>query len=1183
MPRIDPMQLLRCLSVLLGPNGGILSRDQVGRLASLMTKFSKKLVSKCIYVLILKNTKTELIGMFMSEGGWALTNSWLADAIEARNWPLMKELLELLLMCPVDVERLKLNNCPKLVKGLSKDTTDRDVQLLASRLVAQWLQIVKSPAAVLPHTTIDTSHLALEPHHSLEQEMLPQTAQLQLLEESREDDGHFNFHFPTDSNMHMDIANDLYCDPTDITFDTISTDDLLPASGNLSAYRTDNCNSTMISNGTDLGEIHTEFTSDLVGVSEVKNDNVQEINFESVVEPTVVSEVTPVSVNDGTVFMDTDSVIVTNGEPQEKLVLKLSVMKDGKKIIVKSPLKRKLSEDEDSSPAKRKAKELRDKKRDKEKLDKSSHKHDKTDKKSSSSLPSERRSSKDSTKDSHKSESRHSDSKSKHHHSDKSKDRSREKDKERSKSSSSSSSRDKERERAKLKEKEKKQREKEKAETQAEKDKATLAKVMQPSSVSKLGKIPKKTDSSSKSADKVHPPVLADTKKVSISIENRKQSGEPRPKTVKTPPTKFRSTGLEDVVKPPPSRKDIKKPASGSGAPLPAAKELNPLLNVPTLPERRTKPVLNMAGPPERPGAIKLIPAKPKSAGLQDSDFFMDALNAANMKREPRKRKRRISGSKDEPTSPTGSCTSAPETASQSEGNDSSSPASSPQRPAPAPADTKPVTRSDTRADAKADAKPVFKFYQETLQLNDDVKKEGSEDDEETGKDEKAKVKQEDSEEAEGKKEPVEDEEKEEKEAALKETTPVGSPVVEEADAQTEENSALMEREKNRLPRGVLVFHRSSNKPKKSLKWKVDSELESVQYFELDETERVNVTKTSFMDMKQMERVHERENFHMARRVSGEDQMKEHTVWARLIPIDLPPSDVEYGSKSREKDVQFAREKTTPATPVYLKTISNPDSPAEPDHVAFTPTDPVRIPLDDVLGPNSVNDYTSTPWPEPKPLLIPQSPPHSHTISHQMPSMPLPLGHHGPALLQTPAMPPTGYHTVGGDWRTGDGKVVMADMGLNPGMAMGPGMVGGMGPGMDGGMGPGMGPMGPMGPGMDMYNPNMDGAWNPDMNYGMMNGPDMYQGMDQANYDMYQGGPGFGGNQGSGFSRGRGRGWYRGGSGDSWRGSSRGRGGWSGPGGPSKRVCRYFKRGNCATINCQFLHPADLKGVSSRH
>lgn len=490
-----------------------------------------------------------------------------------------------------------------------------DVYLLANRLVAQWLQIVKSPAAVLQHPTIDTSHLTLDPHHSLERDMLPQTAQMQMLEESREDDGHFNFHFPTDSNMQLDIANDLYCDPTDITFDTISKDDLLPASANLCEYRTDNCNSTMISNGTDLGEIHTEFSSDLVSVNEVKTDPMQEMNFESVVEPSLVSEVTPVPVNEETELMDTDSAVVTNGEPQEKLVLKLSGLKDGKKIIVKSPTKRKLSEDEEeSSPAKRKAREVsKDKKREKEKSDKSSHKHDKTDKKSSSSSSSERRSSKDLSKDSHKSESRHSDSKSRHHHhSDKSKDKSRDKDKDRSKSSSSSSSskdKEKERERAKLREKEKKLKEKEKAETQAEKDKATLAKIMQPS-VTKLGKIPKKSDSSSKSGDKVHPPVLADTKKISISIENRKQSGEPRPKTVKTPPTKFRSTGLEDVVKPPPSRKDIKKPAAG--APLPGVKETNPLLNVPVLPERRTKPVLNMSGPPERPGAIKLIPAKPK-------------------------------------------------------------------------------------------------------------------------------------------------------------------------------------------------------------------------------------------------------------------------------------------------------------------------------------------------------------------------------------------------------------------------------------------------------------------------------------------------------------------------------------------------------------------------------------------
>lgn len=61
---------------------------------------------------------------FMAAGGWNLTHTWLSDAIVAKNWPLIQELLELLLMCPVDVERLKTNNCPKLIKGLSKESNN---------------------------------------------------------------------------------------------------------------------------------------------------------------------------------------------------------------------------------------------------------------------------------------------------------------------------------------------------------------------------------------------------------------------------------------------------------------------------------------------------------------------------------------------------------------------------------------------------------------------------------------------------------------------------------------------------------------------------------------------------------------------------------------------------------------------------------------------------------------------------------------------------------------------------------------------------------------------------------------------------------------------------------------------------------------------------------------------------
>lgn len=86
-----------------------------------MNRYSKKLVSKCIYVQILKVTKTELLGEFMGVGGWSLVYNWLNDAIRAMNWPLVQEILELLLLCPVDVDRLKINSAPKLVKGLCRD------------------------------------------------------------------------------------------------------------------------------------------------------------------------------------------------------------------------------------------------------------------------------------------------------------------------------------------------------------------------------------------------------------------------------------------------------------------------------------------------------------------------------------------------------------------------------------------------------------------------------------------------------------------------------------------------------------------------------------------------------------------------------------------------------------------------------------------------------------------------------------------------------------------------------------------------------------------------------------------------------------------------------------------------------------------------------------------------------
>ena len=93
MPQIDPKQLLKTLGILLSPTGGIKSSEEVERLVKLMSKFSRKLVSKCIYVQILSATPSDLLTKFLHEGGWSLLNTWFEDAIKTQNWPMVKEML----------------------------------------------------------------------------------------------------------------------------------------------------------------------------------------------------------------------------------------------------------------------------------------------------------------------------------------------------------------------------------------------------------------------------------------------------------------------------------------------------------------------------------------------------------------------------------------------------------------------------------------------------------------------------------------------------------------------------------------------------------------------------------------------------------------------------------------------------------------------------------------------------------------------------------------------------------------------------------------------------------------------------------------------------------------------------------------------------------------------------------
>ncbi|KZC09570.1 PREDICTED: serine/threonine-protein phosphatase 1 regulatory subunit 10 [Dufourea novaeangliae] len=1243
MPRIDPLSLLKCLSVLLGPTGGIKSKEEVHRLANLMTKFSKKLVSKCIYIQILKTTNTDLLSQFMGAGGWNLIHMWLTDGILLKNWALIQELLELLLLCPVDIERLKSNNCPKLIKGLSKEGSHQGVRVLASQLVEQWLKIVKGeaapnsvPAQIVAVSAQDTGALGqnivsqttqqqqYSIHCGIQQvsegiesatvhvqdlQFTPNSTspiavshiqqQLQQAQEQQQQQSQERTTIqplqlqvvskPQQVQIQQQLSSQQSKKPAFVVVSTSSQSPIpvykitiREGKQILTKVETDtaNINSVLNTNSTKV-EINGGIVDNTLPVKEIS----EEAEFMELSDGVVSGQDFKADVAQSEKFDQVSSevkqTLVDSIDITDVEVVKNKENKDSKDTVSSEISKSSNKENRDSS------------KRDEKKSsssDKKSHHSSSSSSKSSSkhtSSSSSHRSSSTSKSSSHRSSSSSSSSSKSSSSKDKS---SKDRDKHHSSGSSSKHS-------SSSKSKSDKEREKEKQKKdQAEKDKATLEKVQGQALSSKLGKIPKKkseeekpgdaavrkssTDSRDSSkenkTDSKKVVAMPEKKNISISIESRKNSQDSttRPKTVKTFNSKFRSTGLEEEVKPPPPR-SAKKPnpiieKKVIPQKLPVLKRPSPLREaIPTADKRAKLSLDSPTTPPseEKKGGIKLIPPKPKPMVLQESDMFMDALTASTKSKEPRKRKRRTSITKDGPSEPKKQETAA---------NDNR--------------DVTPPPTSPPSADEKSPVvvKPNFKFYQDTLETDEDKEqkeKENSDDDVKKDKEEADDQKENrifkpDVDDDAGSNTPTPDDDVEEKA-----DSPDDSSV---SDSTKKENTGSYPeiRYVDGL-RSVLLLQKRKG-PKKVLKWKTD--IESVRYFELDETERVNVTKT-FTDMKQMEKQNEREAFQMARKLSTEDLMEERTRWKPLIPIDLPPALVESGKDSREKDIQYAREKGI-LQALYFNRSMIPDSAAEPDeerHHIYS--DPKIIPLDDLTGnKESEKDFTSMAWPEPKPQLQPQTPPvsnfHYPSFPHNQQPVMTPMGPQTsmgpipqmpPQMMGPSHMGPIGPEmggpmpAAGGGWRTGDGKVVVPDgMGMNP---MG-NMPNAFPPGMEGGP---MVPPGMMGP-PPMYNQQQEG-------YGMMGPEDMgFNNMNPNNFQgppgpMYGPGPNFQGPRGGGPMHGRGRGvpgpgWYRGGGGPPGRGGWRGGGGWRGSG-KQPPVCRQFsKNGYCRVGDkCQYLHP----------
>lgn len=371
---------------------------------------------------------------------------------------------------------------------------------------------------------------------------------------------------------------------------------------------------------------------------------------------------------------------------------------------------------------------------------------------------------------------------------------------------------------------------------------------------------------------------------------------------------------------------------------------------------------------------------------LLESESFMDALAAsATNKKEPRKRKRRISGSKDNHV--------------QGDVSPPTSPNSNSMTP------TSPVVEESKST--------PLRFYQDTL------------DTEEDDKDKKENIKLSDGD--------------VNSELITHETESPLSPLSKKEDASNKpeesDTESLNDRNSGGL-KGVLCMHKRKG-PKKSLRWR-DTNLEEVQYFELDETERVNVTK-NFLDMKQMEHHHEREAVKKVRNLPAEDFMEEKISWRILIPVDISKDVmVDFGKHSKEKLVQSNRQASV-LQAIYFNKGMIPDFPAEADVENHPMSEPINIPLDDVTGnPDSVNNFQNTPWPEPKinHPIVPNAAMPNPQMYQSLP--PFNAGFHNPPPFVMPGFPnnPGVMPGIPNEWPVTVPNMMMPDTNMSPEMFM---------------------------------------------------------------------------------------------------------------------------------------------------
>uniref|UniRef100_A0A182P5H8 TFIIS N-terminal domain-containing protein n=1 Tax=Anopheles epiroticus TaxID=199890 RepID=A0A182P5H8_9DIPT len=1037
-PRIDPMKLLVCLSVLLAPNGGIRNAGEVRRLANLMAKFSKKLVSKAIYIQILKCTETELLGQFMQTGGWSLVHMWLVDGIGSKNWPLIQELMELLLCCPVDVERLKINSTPRLVKSLSTDSANESVKVLASKLVEQWLSIVKAPKQVIPMIPINQSELpaittGLDAGKQMNAEMANNNASTigaagkhgaEMVngmgnEQHYQHNGYGSHDTATgDSAEIEDQTETSIVDGGKQTFQgagehqsTATTAAVQPKKTSLVLKITTKNGKQVVAKVIKSGRKSQRSGEHAANEHETERDDDEEEDEDEEDQEEVVVNIESSKVSDET----TTVAVVQKADQQEDVT-------DAKKLDVQNGIEG--SKERNSSSSK----------------ERDRHHHSRDDSIGGGGGSNDSGSETSSIANT----SASNDSKV-------------------AKSTSATIPSKKASISIEVRNPENRPKTVKTYNSQF-RSHGLIEEAPPPPSRKGLKKPSSSTSSSSPSTAsgssssgstsigstaigtmKRSSPVSSGRDAVMAGAPVEKKAREDpleRPGSIKLIPPKRQHALVEsDMFMDALSatlRKDVKKRkrrTSGSESTANAAvttaitgskpgESTTPNGSKPSGSDAKANnnaPASPTAATAEGDTSETVTPAtatptSPKVPAIAPMSFYRDTL-----------------AEQEEEENGTTDSTAAGEDGEKKDQTEkeSSNGGSATER--------KNENEDEPAANDEEDEEPIVKKPKRVkCELNNDDEEEKDKDS--VGEEKKEGVKKEV-----GEGETPEDDKTELIDAVMSD---VELKIAKEAQGVKKEDGTEKEEEALSAdgkkppgpgcgpdgPPGVLVIHRRKG-PKKQLRWRAAEELEEVRYFELDVTERCNVTK-SFTDMKQMERVDERQKFMLSRKIGSEDIMVERTAWRPLLLVDnVPPSPD--GNQSLERNVQRQRERGC-LQALYFNKHMIPDSPVEPDPAdTYQTADPVHIPLEDVTGnPDSVNDFTSVPWPDPR-----STPPHE-SAAFNSPFFPsdLPPGAGFGAGGFPPPFAPGAAATIGpGPWNLGPPGVAAAAGGPRQGV-LPPGM-----------------------------------------------------------------------------------------------------------------------------------------------